>query len=101
MKRFFHLIIGPISLIPLFFTIVFIINLFSFPDLWISMETMFVWLLYVVLIMIGVISYFVVHIFHTTKIRSDKKTLWTILLFFGHVVTMPVYWYLFVLTDEE
>ena len=101
MKRVLHLLIAPFTIIPLFFTIVFVVNLFSFPDLWISLETMFTWVLYVVLIMIGLISYFVVHIFYTDRIRSDKKTLWTILLFFGHVVVIPVYWYMFVMNDDQ
>ena len=100
MKRIIHLSLAPFTVIPLIFTIVFIINLFSFPDLWIPLETMFAWVLYVVLMMIGLISYFVVHIFYTDRIRSDKKTLWTILLFFGHVVAIPIYWFLFVVNDE-
>jgi hypothetical protein len=100
MKKILHILLGPISIIPLIYVIIFIINILNYPELLIDLETMFFWLVWVVLILISIISYYVVFIFNTSLIPTGRKTLWTILLFFGHVVILPIFWFLFLLTDE-
>lgn len=100
MKKLLHLLIGPFSIIPLAYVVILAINLLNYPDLLIELESMFNWLIWVVLILISIISYYVVFIFNTSLIPTGRKTLWTILLFFGHVVILPIFWFMFLLADE-
>lgn len=99
-KKIIHLLIGPFTLIPLIYTIFLAVNLFNYPEVIVALETMFQWLVWVVLIMISIISYYVIFIFNTSQIPTNKKTLWTILLFFGHVVILPIFWFKFLLSEE-
>lgn len=42
--------------------------------------------------------YYIAHLFKTTAIPQDKKALWGVVLFMGNVLSMPVYWYLYIWT---
>ncbi|MCC5917975.1 MAG: hypothetical protein JJU02_11690 [Cryomorphaceae bacterium] len=100
MRTIIQLLVGLLSLIPFTFTAIVAINAVQTPDArFIEFQTLINWLLLVVLVMIGLISYFVVHIFNTDKIPTSRKTFWTIILFFGHVIAIPVYWFLFIWGD--
>jgi uncharacterized membrane protein YidH (DUF202 family) len=50
----------------------------------------------VMLLMFGLLAFYVVFLFKTPAIRNDMKALWAVVLFFGGVVAMPVFWYLYV-----
>jgi len=45
------------------------------------------------LIMVLMIIY-IIDVFKNNAINSDKKALWAIVLFFGNMIAMPIYWYL-------
>jgi hypothetical protein len=51
------------------------------------------------LLVFGLIAYYIVHLFKTERIPSDKKALWGIVLFMGNIFAMPVYWYLYIWRD--
>ena len=38
-------------------------------------------------------------LFKSDRVPKDKKTLWALALFFGNVIAMPVFWYLYVWRD--
>lgn len=46
--------------------------------------------------MIGLIVFYILHLFRTEAIAQDKKALWAVVLFMGNAISMPVYWYLYV-----
>jgi hypothetical protein len=46
-------------------------------------------------IMAALLSFYIVHVFKNPAI-PDKRTLWAVVLFFGNVIAMPVYWFLYV-----
>jgi len=52
------------------------------------------------LLMICLITFYIVHAFNNQRIQQDKKVLWTILIFMGSFISMPIYWYLFILKDS-
>lgn len=39
---------------------------------------------------------YIVHVFKTDRVREDKKALWAVVLFLGHMISMPIYWYLYI-----
>jgi hypothetical protein len=48
------------------------------------------------LLMMALLTFYIVHIFKNSAIAGDKRTLWAVVLFFGNVIAMPVYWFLYV-----
>ena len=104
MKKVKAVILGIFTLIPILYIIFFIsvffhmflntvsstntessINLFKiiFP---LHLSTM---ILVIVLLVI-----YIVNVFKNDTIESDKKALWAIVLFFGNMISMIVYWIL-------
>jgi len=45
--------------------------------------------------LIGLLVFYIVHVFRTDRVPADKKALWAVVLFLGHLLAMPVYWYLY------
>jgi hypothetical protein len=52
------------------------------------------------LLMICLITFYIIHSFNNQMIQQDKKVLWTILIFMGSFISMPIYWYLFIWKDS-
>jgi hypothetical protein len=48
------------------------------------------------LLMMALLTFYIVHVFKNSAIAGDKRTLWAVVLFFGNVIAMPVYWFLYV-----
>lgn len=44
-------------------------------------------------ILVGI---YIGHVFKNPAIAADKRALWAVVLFFGNVIAMPVYWFLYV-----
>jgi len=49
----------------------------------------------------GLIAFYIIHLFKTSVIASDKKALWAVVLFLGNTLAMPVYWYLYIWREPE
>jgi len=47
----------------------------------------------------GLMAFYIVHLFKTERVSTDKKALWAIVLFMGNMFAMPVYWYLYIWRD--
>lgn len=45
---------------------------------------------------VGLMIFYIVHVFRTKAIRETMKILWTIVLIFGGPIAMPIYWYLYI-----
>ena len=51
------------------------------------------------LTMIGMLILLVIYLrylFKTAVVPKDKKTLWAVVLFLGNMISMPIFWYLYV-----
>ncbi len=48
------------------------------------------------LVMFGLLTFFIVYVFKTDTVPSDKKALWAVVLFLGNMVSIPIFWYLYV-----
>lgn len=57
--------------------------------------------LFTILEVMGVMIFYIVNIFHNERVEKDKKMLWTILLFVGGLIAMPVYWYLYIWPEAQ
>lgn len=72
-----------ISEIPVGFIIAFGLNLFST-------------LLFFVLLII-----FLINVLGNDRVEKEKKIIWALLIIFGSIVAMPVYWYLFIWSEPK
>jgi hypothetical protein len=46
--------------------------------------------------MMGLLVFYIVHLFRTNRVAPDKKALWAIVLFMGNMISMPFYWYFYI-----
>ena len=44
----------------------------------------------------ALIIFYIVYLFRTDVVRQDKKALWAVVLFLGHMIAMPVFWYFYI-----
>lgn len=50
----------------------------------------------VMLLMLGMLAFYIVFLFKTSAIKNDLKALWAVVLLFGGPVAMPIFWYLYI-----
>lgn len=50
---------------------------------------------------LGLMIFYIVNIFRNDRVVKDKKALWAVVIFLGNVMTMPVYWYLYIWKEEN
>lgn len=49
----------------------------------------------VMLLIFALTVLYIVDLFQTNRVSTDKKALWAVVLFLGNMFAMPVYWYLY------
>ena len=52
-----------------------------------------------ILIIWGLLAFYVMYLFKTDRVAQDKKALWAVVLFLGNVIAMPVFFWLYVWPD--
>lgn len=52
--------------------------------------------LFTIVLSIALLIFYIVNIFRNDRVASDKKVLWAIVMFFGGMIAMPVYWYIYI-----
>ena len=62
---------------------------FLFPVLFAVQMIGMVWV-------IALMILYIVDVFRTERLPQDQRVLWLIVIFFGSILAMPVYWYLYV-----
>ena len=48
------------------------------------------------LVMLGLLAFYITHVFKNAALRDDRRTLWALVLFMGGPVSMPVYLWFYV-----
>ena len=47
----------------------------------------------IMILMVVLLVIYIKDVFKNTSIESEKRTLWALVLFFGNIIAMPVYWF--------
>ena len=47
-------------------------------------------------IIMALLVFYIVHVFKNPALAGDKRTLWAVVLFMGSIISMPIYWFLYV-----
>ena len=45
---------------------------------------------------IGLLAFYLVHLFRAKIVDGEKRMLWAIVLLIGNVITIPIYWYRYI-----
>lgn len=88
-------LLGALTFAPIIYMVLFFAHIFSFDSGGlIDFDILFrLHILFMIWIM-GLMIYYIIHIFRSNELNSEKRILWTIIVFFGHVIALPFYWYL-------
>jgi hypothetical protein len=46
-------------------------------------------------------GFYITYLLKTDKVTAEKKALWAVVLFLGNMMTMPVFWYLYIWKSSE
>jgi hypothetical protein len=102
--------IWPIVYMVFFFTVIFS-TIFSmrsdvtFEGSGGAMPTLFVAIfplhILTVFLVMGLTIFYIVNVFRNDRVDKDKQILWTILLFMGSIIAMPIYWYLYIWSERK
>ncbi len=101
MGKLFKLMLGILTVLPIFYLIFFIMNFVNFPDLGIDFDLMFDLHVAVIFLLFGLTIYYLIHIFSTKRLEGEQRILWAILFFVGNIMVYPVYWYLHIWSDPK
>jgi hypothetical protein len=53
------------------------------------------------LLIMGLTVFYIVNVFKNERVEKDKKVLWAVVLFMGNMIAMPIYWYLYIWSEEK
>src|SRR5258706_15126116 len=89
--------VWPLIYIPLFMSFLFSNLFFTSPN-GIPSQFLSIFILQTLTVLSNIILliFYIIDIFNNEHLKGEKKTLWTIVLFFGGMIAMPIYWYLYV-----
>lgn len=98
MKKLFALIWLILSLAPILFIPYMMIGITSDvtdnPSE--SFDKTFNIVLYINILALVLIASFIAYIYHSDNVPKNKRGLWTVVLFLGHFIAMPFFWYWYV-----
>ena len=104
-SRTLALVIGAASAWPVIYMVVFMAYmLFTFAQIPSSSSALsadafrYIFALHMItmLMMLGLLGFYISHVFKNAALRDDRRTLWALVLFMGGPVSMPIYWWLYV-----
>jgi hypothetical protein len=113
MKKLSALLLGLVTLWPILYIFIFMAFMFSQfmavpmgqysgPEktgtafLLSSFGIIFSLHILTMMVIFGLLIYYIYHVFHNTAISQDKKALWAVVIFMGNMIAMPVYWFLYI-----
>jgi hypothetical protein len=45
--------------------------------------------------------FYIIHVVKNKRIKDDMRIIWILIIFFGSMFAMPVYWYLYILKEDK
>lgn len=108
MSRAWAIIVGVLTLFPwayLVFFLAYLIPTFmalpqpAGPS--VKQVDQYLWALFrihfaAVLYTLGLIGFYIVYLFRTNRVPTEKKALWAVVLLLANTLAMPVFWYFYI-----
>jgi hypothetical protein len=118
MSKSGKIITGILSFLPLLLFAGYFILFFSFffqlfmnagqggkmenPDVFMTQFiSMFALIFLMVILTLGLLVYFIIHINNNKKLDSNEKLIWILIIIFVGMIGKPVYWYMKIWKEEE
>lgn len=98
MNKVIKLLIGLITIIPFIYTVIFFLN---FSNDIMDFDLMHKLHLGTMALIVGLLTFYISNVFRTDRIPNEKKTMWLIVIFFGHIIAMIIYWYLYIWKEPK
>ena len=64
-------------------------------------QSIFVLHILAMLIMMVILAIYAIHLVKNKYLKDEMRIVWAILLFFGNMITMPVYWYMHIWKEPQ
>ena len=119
MKNPAKILLGVLSVLPVLWFAIFMIGMFSMMTFMFSQSArtgssseeaqlfskffavLFIGHFGAMLLMVGLTIFYIVFLFRTSRVPSDKKALWAVVLFLGNAFAFPVFWYLYIWRQRQ
>jgi hypothetical protein len=113
MKKFTKILLAIATVWPFLYMVLFVLFAFfsvffmprsgspeggGIPDLFLIIFPLH---LLTMLLIMGLMVFYIVNIFRNDRVEKDKKVLWAVVLFMAGMFAMPVYWYLYIWREEK
>lgn len=100
MSKVKKILLGIATLWPIIYMFIFLGFMFFFITNTTNPEIIFGYLfgghIFTMLLMIILLIIYIRDVFKNDMVIETRKTLWTILLLFGNMIAMPIYWYIYI-----
>lgn len=100
MSKAKKILLGIATLWPILYMFIFFGLAFSFITNAANPEVVFGYLfgghIFTMLLMVILLIIYIRDVFENDMVLETRKTLWTILLLFGNMIAMPIYWYIYI-----
>ena len=98
-------LVGLATLWPLVYMVLFLLSFVGMATRGggqlIRFEALFLLHVLTMVWMVGLMIFYIVYLFQSKRISQDKKVLWAIVLFMGHVIAMPIFFWLYIWPDPR
>jgi len=100
-------VLGILTIWPIFYMLLFIIFTFTLSLIKLSGEPplglFIIFPIHVLtMILIPVLLFvYIKNAFKNERIPQDNKLLWALVIFFGNIIAMPIYWYKYIWKEPE
>jgi len=103
-------LVGIVTAWPILYIAFFMVFMFMsvFADLFGGRDFMFDAFDYIfavhfltMLMIFGLIAFYIVYIFKTDRVAADKKALWAVVIFMGNAIAMPIFYYLYIWKEPK
>lgn len=99
--RIYQKLMGIVTFIPLLYFLAFLIFFcyLSTTSVIPGQEMFFTFFIvhgFIVALNLSLLVFYVKNVFRNQKLSEGEKIRWTILIFLGNIVAMPIYWYYYI-----
>ena len=100
LDRAAKVLIGVATLWPLVYMLLFAVSFVAMAMKagggLIRFETLFLLHLFTIVWIFVLLVFYIVYLFRTERVSQDKKVLWAVVLFLGHMLAMPIFFWLYI-----
>ena len=100
------IVLGFVTLLPgiyaiAFFSVGLLVLIFDWHPTVAFMQTFMALHMACILLIVGLLVFYIRDIYHNAALTPDQRMFWVIVLLFGNIISMPIYWYSHILRSHD